>query len=65
MLTTNQRDILAGAFTLVKLIEQMQKAENGETYADARNIINLYQSWRNAIETVDIAMGEENGVQEL
>lgn len=62
MLTTNQRDILAGAFILTKMIENTLKAKDGDITADARSIIESYQSWREAIEMVDIAMEEEDAL---
>ena len=60
MLTTNQRDILAGIIVLVKLIEKTLKADDGEVIGDARSIIELYLSWRNAFEIVGVAMEREN-----
>lgn len=60
MLTSNQRDILAGAFILTKMIENTLKAKDGDITADARSIIESYQSWREAIEMVDIAMENKN-----
>ena len=62
MLTTNQRDILAGAFILTKMMENTLKAKDGDITADARSIIESYQSWREAIEMVDIAMEEEDAL---
>ncbi len=58
MLTNNQRDIVAGIFVMLKMMDIYEK----EGVVDMRTAITLYQKWRDAVEDVDTAMENEDAL---
>ena len=62
MLTTNQRDILAGTIVSSILDERWRQTDMGEMVADLRSIILIYKHWRDVVEEIDIAMEKDNAV---
>ena len=62
MLTTNQRDVLAGTIVSSILAERWRQTDMGEMVADLRSILLIYKHWRDVIEEIDIAMENENVV---
>ena len=61
MLTSNQRDILAGTIVSSILDERWRKTDMGEIVTDLRSIILIYKHWRDVVEEIDIAMENEDG----
>ena len=62
MLTTNQRDILAGTIVSSILDERWRQTDMGEMVADLRTIVLIYRHWRDVVEEIDIAMEKDNAV---
>ena len=61
MLTSNQRDILAGTIVSSILDERWRKTDMGKIVTDLRSIILIYKHWRDVVEEIDIAMENEDG----